>query len=93
MNATNENFTKYKNSREECALRNWKKKKKEKFRFMKPSYIYIYISVTKKTVPPYGNARWLEGLVGLRRGKTGRVKVRQRMFPRNYAKLHPPVAL
>lgn len=93
MNATNENFTKYKNSREECALRNWKKKKKEKFRFMKPSCIYIYISVTKKTVPPYGNARWLEGLVGLRRGKTGRVKVRQGMFPRNYAKLHPPVAL
>lgn len=70
-----------------------KKKKKEKFRFMKPSCIYIYISVTKKTVPPYGNARWLEGLVGLRRGKTGRVKVRQGMFPRNYAKLHPPVAL
>lgn len=94
MNATNENFTKYKNSREECALRNWKKKKKRKISFYETFvYIYIYISVTKKTVPPYGNARWLEGLVGLRRGKTGRVKVRQGMFPRNYAKLHPPVAL
>lgn len=51
MNATNENFTKYKNSREECALRNWKKKKKEKFRFMKPSYIYIYISHEKDCTP------------------------------------------
>lgn len=89
MNATNENFTKYKNSREECALRNWKKKKKRKISFYE-TFVYIYISHEKD---PYGNARWLEGLVGLRRGKTGRVKVRQGMFPRNYAKLHPPVAL
>lgn len=37
--------------------------------------------------------RWSGGLVDLRRGKTSRVKVRQGMFPRNYAKLHPPVAL
>ena len=56
------------------------------------------ISLMKKTVA-YGSARWSWGggrggdRVGLRRGKTGRVKVRQGMFPRNYAKLHPPAAL
>lgn len=64
------------------------KKKKEKF-----YEISVYISHEKDYILPLGSARWLEGLVGLRRGKTGRVKVRQGMFPRNYAKLHPPVAL
>lgn len=66
------------------------KKKKEKFYEI---FVYIYISHEKDCTLPLGSARWLEGLVGLRRGKTGRVKVRQGMFPRNYAKLHPPVAL
>lgn len=66
------------------------KKKKEKFYEI---FVYIYQSRKRLYPPPHGSARWLEGLVGLRRGKTGRVKVRQGMFPRNYAKLHPPVAL
>lgn len=50
MNATNENFTKYKNSREECALRNWKKKKKISF-YETFVYIYIYISHEKDCTP------------------------------------------
>lgn len=59
---------------------------------MKPSYIYICISHEKDCTLPLMK-RWSGGLVDLRRGKTSRVKVRQGMFPRNYAKLHPPVAL